>query len=263
MVGDSGQFIEGFYRSIKRLTLAEEVERKRDEIRREGLLYYVLREATYYSKGRTINRVLELGGGSGANLFLLKERVSIVEAVSLDLVPPTKVMPGVTYLTGNASELPPVIQSASVDIVLMVEVLAHVLDTDAAVREARRVLVPGGLLIVTTPNMSSLISRLSLAFGWLPVGAEVSSEKVFGRPGTRIVGHLRLFTFEALREFLRYHRFKLLSIYTVAESYTFADDANDLESAKRHRRFAALVDRVAVRFSDRLGYRMIAIAMKT
>ncbi len=123
MVGDSGQFIEGFYRSIKRLTLAEEVERKRDEIRREGLLYYVLREATYYSKGRTINRVLELGGGSGANLFLLKERVSIVEAVSLDLVPPTKVMPGVTYLTGNASELPPVIQSASVDIVCMVEVL--------------------------------------------------------------------------------------------------------------------------------------------
>jgi SAM-dependent methyltransferase len=93
------------------------------------------------------------------------------------------------------------------DVVVMSEVIEHLVDPDLALREARRVLAPGGTLLLSTPNLAAWFNRVLLLAGVQPVFSEVSREGVYGRPGSQVVGHLRLFTARALREVLDAHGF--------------------------------------------------------
>ena len=54
---------------------------------------------------------------------------------------------------GDATQMP--FPDASFDKVLCSEVIEHIPDADAAVREIRRVLKPGGMLVISTPNRTS------------------------------------------------------------------------------------------------------------
>ncbi|MFF9216377.1 class I SAM-dependent methyltransferase [Streptomyces viridosporus] len=92
--------------------------------------------------------------------------------------------------------------SASADAVLFSEVLEHLVDPDAALDEIRRVLRPGGHLMLSTPNLAAWYNRVLLLAGVQPVFSEVSLRGIHGRPGTEVVGHLRLYTARALREFV-------------------------------------------------------------
>ncbi len=94
------------------------------------------------------------------------------------------------------------IRSASVDVVMMSEVIEHLVDTDSAIEEAYRVLKPGGSLLLSTPNLAAWYNRGLLALGIQPVFSEVSLRSVFGRPGSQVAGHLHMFTRRALVEFL-------------------------------------------------------------
>ncbi|MEN3582986.1 class I SAM-dependent methyltransferase [Streptomyces sp. ZYX-F-203] len=88
------------------------------------------------------------------------------------------------------------------DAVLFGEVLEHLVDPDATLDEIRRVLRPGGHLLLSTPNLAAWYNRVLLAAGVQPVFSEVSLRAVHGRPGSEVVGHLRLYTARALREFV-------------------------------------------------------------
>ncbi|CAM5618114.1 SAM-dependent methyltransferase OS=Streptomyces griseomycini OX=66895 GN=FHS37_000655 PE=4 SV=1 [Streptomyces griseomycini] len=92
--------------------------------------------------------------------------------------------------------------SASADAVLFSEVVEHLVDPDAALDEIRRVLRPGGHLMLSTPNLAAWYNRVLLAAGVQPVFSEVSLRGIHGRPGREVVGHLRLYTARALREFV-------------------------------------------------------------
>jgi len=92
--------------------------------------------------------------------------------------------------------------SSSVDIVIMSELIEHLVDTDATLEEAMRVLVPGGTLLLSTPNLAAWYNRALLAFGVQPLFTEVSLRGIYGRPGTEVVGHLRVFTRRALEGLL-------------------------------------------------------------
>jgi SAM-dependent methyltransferase len=92
--------------------------------------------------------------------------------------------------------------SGSVDVVIMSELIEHLVDTDAALEEAGRVLVPGGRLLLSTPNLAAWYNRVLLAFGVQPLFTEVSLRGIYGRPGRDVVGHLRVFTRRALEEIL-------------------------------------------------------------
>lgn len=97
--------------------------------------------------------------------------------------------------------------SSGFDVVLMSEVVEHLVDPDLALAEARRVLRPGGALLLSTPNLAAWFNRALLAVGVQPVFSEVSRLGVFGRPGSQVVGHLRLFTSRALIQVLAAHGF--------------------------------------------------------
>ncbi len=95
----------------------------------------------------------------------------------------------------------------SVDIVIVSEIIEHLVDPDTALREARRVLVPGGRLLLSTPNLAAWYNRGLLLLGVQPMFTEVSLQGIYGRPGHEVVGHLRVFTRRALAAMLEAHGF--------------------------------------------------------
>lgn len=67
------------------------------------------------------------------------------------------------------------IKSNSVDIIIAIEVIEHIRDSEEFLKEILRVSKPGGLILLTMPNIVSLISRIRMFFGILPVA--ISSDK--------------------------------------------------------------------------------------
>jgi SAM-dependent methyltransferase len=104
------------------------------------------------------------------------------------------------------------VADGAADVVIMSELIEHLVDPDGAVAEARRVLRPGGSLLVSTPNLAAWYNRGLLALGIQPVFSEVSLRGVFGRPGAVVAGHLRLFTRRALTEFLAASGFRCVTV---------------------------------------------------
>ncbi len=119
---------------------------------------------------------------------------------------------GLTVLRAglDAPSLP--LRPASVDVVVMSEVIEHLVDTDAAIEAAYRVLKPGGSLLLSTPNLAAWYNRGLLAFGIQPVFSEVSLRGVYGRPGSQVAGHLHMFTRRALVEFIAAYGFAEIAV---------------------------------------------------
>ncbi|MBB1243863.1 class I SAM-dependent methyltransferase [Streptomyces durbertensis] len=108
--------------------------------------------------------------------------------------------PGLPFATGSA------------DAALFSEVIEHLVDPDAALDELRRVLRPGGHLLLSTPNLAAWYNRGLLLAGVQPVFSEVSMRGIHGRPGSQVVGHLRLYTARALRSMLPAAGFDVVKI---------------------------------------------------
>jgi SAM-dependent methyltransferase len=97
----------------------------------------------------------------------------------------------------------------SFNLVIMSEVIEHLVNTDAALDEVRRVLRLKGGLVLTTPNLAGWINRIQLGLGRQPIGTETGTEWVFGRgpfiQPSRPVGHFQLLTVPALLALVRHH----------------------------------------------------------
>jgi SAM-dependent methyltransferase len=97
--------------------------------------------------------VLEAGCGEGYGAALLAEVATRV--VALDYEPLTTEhvharYPRLDVLRGNLATLP--LRSASIDVIANFQVLEHLWDQAGFLAECRRVLKPGGTLLLTTPN---------------------------------------------------------------------------------------------------------------
>jgi len=104
------------------------------------------------------------------------------------------------------------LRTGTADVVIMSEIIEHLVDTDSALDEAWRVLKPGGSLLLSTPNLAAWYNRGLLAFGVQPVFSEVSLRGVFGRPGSVVAGHLRMFTSRSLTGLLRARGFGFIEL---------------------------------------------------
>ncbi|MGV0625273.1 class I SAM-dependent methyltransferase [Mycolicibacter minnesotensis] len=97
--------------------------------------------------------VLEAGCGEGYGADLIAQVARRVTGLDYDEAAVAHVRaryPRVTAVQGNLAELP--LPDASVDVVVNFQVIEHLWDQGQFIAECARVLRPGGLLMVSTPN---------------------------------------------------------------------------------------------------------------
>lgn len=107
------------------------------------------------------------------------------------------------------------IESESQDVVVCNHVLEHIFETEQLVAEFQRVLKPGGLCIVSMPNLAAWINRLLLLFAIQPLGTEVGLHSLSYGFRPRLAqnrlktfmpsGHIRDFTPRALKDLVETH----------------------------------------------------------
>ncbi len=101
-------------------------------------------------KGRTPGRALDIGAAGGGNTRVLRDMGW--KASPLEYGPEGAEVcheRGLPVMRADATMLP--LADASLDIVTAFDVLEHLEDDDACVREVRRVLKPGGAFLVAVP----------------------------------------------------------------------------------------------------------------
>jgi SAM-dependent methyltransferase len=149
-------------------------------------------------------RALEIGFGTGVYLRALAShyneavatdlndrQLEYVRARTADLVNLQVLIDDITD-----SHLPP----RSFDLVLCSEVLEHIRDTCSAIEGIRRVLAPGGFVIVSTPQRHSLM-ELACKLAFMP-GIINLVRKVYGEPVFE-TGHISLMTERQMRRVLK------------------------------------------------------------
>ena len=110
------------------------------------------RWATQFVIGK---RVLDAGCGSGYGAAMMSA-AGARQVVGIDIDADTieaarsKMPVGVELAVGDLESVP--VGDACFDVVVCLEAIEHVLDPEAVLDEFRRVLIPGGLLVLSTPN---------------------------------------------------------------------------------------------------------------
>jgi SAM-dependent methyltransferase len=107
--------------------------------------------------GKPDTRLLEIGSGLG---HLVGQLENAFETVAADINPwALRQSQGVThhtsYITSSAEKLP--FNDSTFGVVIIKHVVEHLPHPECAIAEIGRVTTPGGILILSTPNLSSLL----------------------------------------------------------------------------------------------------------
>jgi methionine biosynthesis protein MetW len=159
--------------------------------------------------------ILDIGCGRGTLLERLRQKTPDAALFGVDIstntVEATRARGFDARVADVSTGLP--FPSAHFECVIFGEVIEHLVDPDAALREISRTLIDNGTLIVTTPNLASWFNRVLLLLGVQPVFTETSLHVNLGRmtralgQGGPTQGHLKIFTLGALREMLQANGF--------------------------------------------------------
>lgn len=137
---------------------------------------------------------LDLGCGDGgtSGLFLNSHGYAYVGADISETAVEQAISHGLNAVViQDASTLP--FENDRFDGVIFFEVIEHLFDVEAVLCEIRRVLKPGGVLLLTTPNICYWRRRVDLLLGrWNPHGDNLSIEQPWRDP------HIRFFNPEVL-----------------------------------------------------------------
>ena len=167
--------------------------------------------------------VLDLGCDAGGRTAWIAGRVGARSIHGLEIAADRAEIAasrGVQVIRGDLSHAFPY-DNESFDLVVSNQVIEHVVDTDNFVREAYRVLKPGGRAVISTENLASWHNVASLLLGWQPFSLANVSEVAMavgnplgvhrGEQGERR-GHLRVFAYRGLRELFVLHGFVVTEI---------------------------------------------------
>lgn len=123
-----------------------------------GYVIYLMHMASYrFARAHCVGKkVLDLGCGSGYGIASLADAAA--ETVGVDVSPEAVAFASERYRANNLTfqridpNAPLPFADQSFDTVLSFQVIEHVSDEAAYLREARRVLKPGGVMIIVTPD---------------------------------------------------------------------------------------------------------------
>lgn len=150
---------------------------------------------------------LDLGCNQGQFLRMLV-RMHKVRAVGFDdwnpaQRTPEEGPPWEYYKADLERELP---WDKPVPFISAFEVLEHMIDTDGFLQRIFDRLMPGGWLVISTPNINSLRNQVTVPLGIYPTGLEYRTQ----------IHHVRLYNVAMLKKHLRDTGFEQISLRGVA-----------------------------------------------
>lgn len=144
-------------------------------------------------------RILDIGCANGA---VLKPLLKQHEIHGVDISEPLVKLAneaGIKTLRHDLTSGPLPYPDKSFDAILLAEVIEHTVDTDWIMSEVNRVLKPAGQLVLTYPNVRTVVSLIMMLFFDLPP---------MGAARYR-AAHYRDFTLRIIKMVLRNHKFRL------------------------------------------------------
>ena len=148
--------------------------------------------------------VLDIPCGEGA--FLARLRAHGVDGHGADLVNRVT-LPGARFTAADMNAPLP-FGDAAFDAVVCIDGIEHLERPFDFVRECHRILRPGGVLIVSTPNISALRSR----WRWLLTGFHNKAKVPLNERDPNPWHHINLLSFPALRYLLHRHGFRISAV---------------------------------------------------
>lgn len=143
-------------------------------------------------------KLLDVGCGGGRFLNRIKKRGWQVEGSDFDAQATRKVTARYGIKTHVGDLLQCALPADSFDVITMSQTIEHLYAPEMTLRECLRILKPGGLLVMTTPNCASIGAR---EFGALWRGWEAPR-------------HLQLFTVASLQRLTRHAGFEVTEART-------------------------------------------------
>jgi ubiquinone/menaquinone biosynthesis C-methylase UbiE len=141
----------------------------------ENIYAAVLRLTEKRGTTHPFRKHLDVGAGTGGLIRLVRERFK-AESAACDYTDQLMKLPGQRVDIANLNTQPLPYTANSFDLVTATEVIEHLEHYRETLRELFRVLEPGGMCVLTTPNILNLNSRLRFLwfgywnlFGPLPV----------------------------------------------------------------------------------------------
>jgi len=158
--------------------------------------------------------VLDVGCGDGTVSRLFLEAGHRVFGV--DIVPEfvrEAIEKGIEAKTADVTEDGLPFPDRGMDVIYAAALIEHLYDPEFFLEECHRVLKEGGILVLSSPNIASLSSRLRMLFGKGPKFYASALSWEFG-------GHIRIFTSGTLRRLLEENGFQVEEITSNVVSFT-------------------------------------------
>ena len=157
--------------------------------------------------GRFEGKLLDAPSGQGRLSLALKAKG--FDVLALDIAPPNLEGWGVTCQEADLNKALPC-PDAAFDAAVCVEGIEHLENPHALVREFGRVLAPGGTLLVTTPNIQNMASRLKFflfgSFRYFNAKVDVADRS--------LAGHINPMPFTELEMVLLRNGFEVTAVAT-------------------------------------------------
>lgn len=172
---------------------------------------WVCRAIARHAPGAPRGRAIEYGPGSGIYLPVLREHFEEVVAADVEMAYldgiAGKVRPGSGITLMQDSLLDSRLEEGSFALALCTEVLEHVPDPRAAVNTLHRILAPGGIAVISTPQRYSVM-EVCARVAFLP--GIVQLVRLAYREPILEMGHISLMTHRTLTGLVREAGFETL-----------------------------------------------------
>lgn len=164
-------------------------------------------------------RVLDVG--CGRTPVLARHVDPTDEYCGCDIAVPEEKMACFERVNLNEESVVDAFPGRQFDVVFCGEVIEHVFNPDALLEDLATLMGRDSVLVLSTPNLAYWVNRLLLLVGISPLFVENSARVKLGRrfgflgQGNETQGHIRLFTYRAIRDLLELRQFELLRVRPV------------------------------------------------